>query len=677
MKMTSKLKKKTLICLVVLMLLLMHSSLHRKVSSQTKETTSSDPIEHIKVAVDPNMPPLQYVEGEDYLGFHIDILESVGDIYNIDISYVPMPVEKVVEAIEQKEVDAAIGINFLSELSENLIFTDSISTSSVGLIVENKHINSQEDVLELTDMVITLKRDSVEYQYLQNVRRVKYNTTSNIADAFQLLEQERGNALMGDRLVAQQLMEQYNLDNKYTFINSYIIPIEYAIVVGKDNYNLLTKFNDGIQQIKESGVYGEIYAHWFLDKELVAEKRLRQLLKVFIVFIMMAAILSIVGIRWNKQLKRQVDKKTQELQTMNENLAYQITETKNKNEMINQLLESSPRGLIIIEKNGIIASCNPTVVELIGLENNSTGRYYNEVPFIRQLLQEKIGDVIEKEVQFSGEEVNWQREDGKKYDIRYMVYPLRSYDRKVKGIIVSFEDITQEKKLREEWFEREKSRALNEIVAGISHEIRNPLTSIKTFVELLPKKFDNPQFRRDITTYVPKEVERVNQLIESLINYAKPRKPNKEIVDIKDLVEYNIRLFTPIIEQKGLKVTIDMEKNLKVNVDKAQMKQVMMNFFLNGIEAMEEIQQDRQLTLSIRGWRHQEHIYISIKDEGVGMTQKEIIHALNPFYTTKATGTGLGIPLSKQYIEDNDGQLTIESEKNVGTKLILRFEGRD
>lgn len=632
----------------------------------------------IKVAVDINMPPLQYKEYSRYKGFNIDILEAIAEFQALDIKYVPMALEKSITALEKGEVDAILGVSYLANLSESLIFTENILTSSVGLIAHNGEMLEREGSLELTDRLIALKRKTVEYQYLQNVRRVQYNTTSNQEDAFYLMMEGRADSLMGDKIITQYLLEKHGLEEKYQFISSYIIPIEYSIAVYKENYNLLFDLNSGIRQLKERGIYGEIYDEWFANQDLEAQKRLERLIKIFVFFLLAFSGIFILSIRWNKQLKSEVDKKTGELKKINEELQYQITETKNKNELINQILQSSPRGMVSVNKEGRFDSCNPRAIEIIGLKKNPIGYCYWEIPIFKKLLWDKIQEVTERGSQFLSEEMEWQEEGGRSYSIRYMVYPLRNYEQSITGVMISFEDNTAEKKIRAELFAREKNKALNEIVAGIAHEIRNPLTSIKTFVELIPEKLTNPNFQRDIISYVPKEVDRVNQLIENLIDYAKPKNPNKEVVDVNQLIEACSGLYKPVIEKKGFILELKVEENLKIEADKSQMKQVIINFIMNSIDAMEEGASETKdlLRLSLLGWRDEKWVYIEILDEGIGMEQEEIENALNPFYTTKMKGTGLGLTLAKQSIEENGGQLMIESKKNQGTKMTIIFEGR-
>ncbi|AKL93889.1 signal transduction histidine-protein kinase AtoS [Clostridium aceticum] len=657
---------------VYLMIMIALLFLNRVIVIASAENADEiEPQKTISIAVELNMPPLQYIENHQPTGFHIDLLNSIGELQNISIEYVPMSLEKSIKALEDGEVDGILGVNYLAGLSENFMFTEALLNSSVGLVAKN----SPE---ELTDMLIALKRNTVEYQYLQNVRRIQYHTTSNTIDAFNLMLGGRADAFIGDKVIAEYLLEKYALDSKYKVVSSYILPIEYSIAIDKESHSLLEELNSGLRQLKERGFYGEIYERWFVDEEFIMQKRLQQLMNIFIVFIILTMVVFIFSLRWNTGLRKEVSKKTTELQKINADLAYQVKETRNKSELIHQILQSSPRGMVTFDIEGNVTSYNPTAIEIIGIDENPMGKSYREVPLLQKLLEDKLQKVIEKHQQFLSEEVQWLREDGMNYHIRYIIYPLKNYEKLITGIMLSFEDNTIEKKIKAQLIEKEKAQALNTIVAGIAHEIRNPLTSIKTFVELIPEKLSNVNFQRDIVNYVPKEVERVDQLIENLIDYAKPKKPNKEMIDVQQLLETCCGLYKPIIKQKGLLLEIRAEKGLKIEADKGQIKQTIINFIINGIEAMEEVQSQKSppLVLRVKGWKKENNVHIEIIDEGIGMTQEEIMQTFNPFYTTKPKGTGLGLALSKQFLEENGGKLKIESEKNIGTKMMIIFEGR-
>lgn len=638
------------------------------------------------VAFDPHLPPFQFIDEGENKGFHIEIMDRIGHLEGLSIQYVPMNLEESIEELQKGTVDIILGVPYTASLHEDLDFTERYFTSSIGLIVPSgtKDING---IADLSNKVVALQRGTVEYEFLRNIRRVKYQVTDDQVTALNVLQMGRADAFVGNRFTAEYILKQQGIKDEYVFIDDYIVPMEYSMAVQKGNYQLLGTLNRGLQSIKNSGEYSTLYNEWFVDSQARLVNQLQNLIKIFVLILIVVVIIIWLGIRWNRQLQKEVDKKTNDLKIANQSLEYQVEQTKNNIQLKNQILDSSPRGIITTNRQGLITSVNPMAMAILSPSNVTLSMHYREVPLVQQLLSKKIETVFYNGNQYIGEEFTWQNRDGEKLFLRYYVYPLYTFEKEINGCILTFEDVTKEHKLREQLFFQEKNRALSQLVAGIAHEIRNPLTSIKTFVELIPHKFENETFRKEISTHVPKEINRLNQLIESLIDYAKPLKSKKELITVNDLIQSCLILFKRTITEKGFTLSIDVPEGLRIYGDSNQLKQVMINFILNSIDALEEKQKlqlegvtpsNRHLPLQLRisAAQSTQSITITVVDNGVGMTNEEILKATEPFYTTKAKGTGLGLALSNQYIQENDGELYIESEKNKGTAIKLHFPKR-
>ena len=212
--------------------------------------------------------------------------------------------------------------------------------------------------------------------------------------------------------------------------------------------------------------------------------------------------------------------------------------------------------------------------------------------------------------------------------------------------------------------------ALGNLVACVAHEIRNPLTAIKTFTELIPLKFDNPDFREKISIYVPREIERLNNIINDLLNYSHPRKSCGEIIYVKELVESTLVLFSERIKNKMIALDIAVEDDIIIFVDKQQMKQVVINIILNAIEAIENRE---DACLHIASYKEKNDVVLVVADNGVGIAATDVNRVFEPFFTTKNNGTGLGLFVSYQLVKENDGDIIIDSGEKCGTKVVMRF----
>ncbi len=225
-------------------------------------------------------------------------------------------------------------------------------------------------------------------------------------------------------------------------------------------------------------------------------------------------------------------------------------------------------------------------------------------------------------------------------------------------------------KINEELQRKDKMEALGKLVACIAHEIRTPLTSIKTFVELLPAKYDNPLFREKISQFVPQEVERLNDIVNDLLTYANPRKIERESIPLKRLIDNVMVFFSDTIAKQGLDLQVDIREDALVHVDSQQMKQVMINIFLNAIQAVETT--DNALlavTSSVKDGLQRLHI----SDNGAGIARENLKFIFEPFFSTKDGGTGLGLFVSYQLAKQNGVDIMIDSQAGIGTTVTLTF----
>ncbi|KGK88901.1 transporter substrate-binding domain-containing protein [Clostridium sp. HMP27] len=217
---------------------------------------------------------------------------------------------------------------------------------------------------------------------------------------------------------------------------------------------------------------------------------------------------------------------------------------------------------------------------------------------------------------------------------------------------------------------KDRMESLGILMAGIAHEIRNPLTSIKTYAELLPKKYDNPKFREMISKDIPYEIERLNSLINELLEYSKPKKAFKENVNIYEIIEKILALIGNKIQKESVKINIDIPKDVFVYADKNHLKQIIINLILNGIEAINK----EEKSINISSMESLGKTYLMIEDNGCGMDKEELNKIYDPFYTTKASGTGLGLFVCYQLMEENNGKIHVSSSKDEGTSFILEFK---
>lgn len=215
----------------------------------------------------------------------------------------------------------------------------------------------------------------------------------------------------------------------------------------------------------------------------------------------------------------------------------------------------------------------------------------------------------------------------------------------------------------------EKLASLGEATAGVAHEAKNALGFIATFAQMLLKTDDKPKLAKTHSEAFANETNRIKLILQGIQDYSKQTEQLMEVINIKELADETIVLVRD--QAKGKNVIIDnaAEEGVHITADRNRMKQVLLNLFMNAIEAMAS-----GGVLSISTERGGQDIAVKVADTGSGMTKETLRRIFEPFYTTKKQGTGLGLAIVKRIVEENNGRLTADSEPGKGTTFTLAFQ---
>ena len=219
--------------------------------------------------------------------------------------------------------------------------------------------------------------------------------------------------------------------------------------------------------------------------------------------------------------------------------------------------------------------------------------------------------------------------------------------------------------------------SLGLLTAGLAHEIRNPLVAIRTFTQLLPERYNDAEFREGFQGLALKEVDRICGLINDLLSFARPSRPNVAEENMNDVVDGIARILETEAKEKGVEITRDFGLNLpKVWIDREQMKQVFMNLILNAIQAMREggsIFISTRLISRDEAGHSGQFVQVEVRDTGIGIPAENLDHIFDPFFTSKDEGSGLGLSISHQIVQEHGGYVTVESKVDVGTTFFINL----
>lgn len=227
----------------------------------------------------------------------------------------------------------------------------------------------------------------------------------------------------------------------------------------------------------------------------------------------------------------------------------------------------------------------------------------------------------------------------------------------------------EELRLKEQLGRAEKLSALGEMIAGISHEIRNPLGIIRSSAELLKKKMAKIDPSNAIPDIIVEEATRLNNIITDFLGFAKPRTPNLSVCGIEDIIEKNLNFLASQLEEQGHRIERDYAPNLpKMAADADMMYQAFLNILINAMQSMP----DGGL-IRIKTGLTDESIIIIFEDEGPGIPEDILPKIWDPFFSTKEKGTGLGLGIVKNIIEAHKGKVRIANCPKYGTQVVVEL----
>jgi signal transduction histidine kinase/ABC-type amino acid transport substrate-binding protein len=614
--------------------------------------------EVLKIAGDNNYPPYEFVDEDgNYRGFNVDMMRGIAIELGIDIELIPMSWQEAMEALEKGEVDAVQGMTKSSIREKKFDFSEPLVTNSQAIFVL-KDTNYISDLKDLAGKKVSFQRGDVSYELGQDIENIKPYIMTNQEEAIDLLLQGEVDAFVGNRLTGIYYLQREENFDKVKIVGEPMHITEYCTSVQKGDKEVLDKINLGLDRIKKNGTYDKIYKKWFGETFVDKSRHLKRLLHISILFLLIISIVAFVNLYWNKKLKVKVDDRTRELAILNKELREQKHEIDKSNKLRGKILESILSGIVVFDGYDRIIEYNRAAEEILdrklSLEDKWTSldleKHYNLKGF--ELAKE--GKVITNNQIFLS--------DNRESYINYNFIPIGNPN---EGIILLLNDLTNIKKYQEMASYNDKMQALGQLSAGIAHEIRNPLTSINTFIDLIPYKIQDEKFRKELVIITKKEINRMNELITQLIDYTKPVSGKPTMFLLDEILKEVLILFSNQFSKKRINIVKDVERT-SVFADKNQIKQVLVNIILNSIEAVGE---DGEIHLSVL--RTDTKGIIKIEDNGCGISEEHMDKVFQPFFTLKPQGTGIGLAVTHKLVEENKGTISIDSKKDIGTRVII------
>ncbi|WP_147822231.1 two-component system sensor histidine kinase NtrB [Salidesulfovibrio onnuriiensis] len=332
----------------------------------------------------------------------------------------------------------------------------------------------------------------------------------------------------------------------------------------------------------------------------------------------------------------------------------------------NRLLDNMPDGLVNLSQDGQILAANGSAKKFLADPDEDApqelvGRYWDDFPFGSPEGDHKSGDF------------GWQQHDfhGRQLEILSVPFPEGDENAPELGLrLILLRDRTRIRSLEEDLNEARRLAAIGSLAAGVAHEVRNPLSSLRGFAQFFATKLKGQEPFESYATTMVQESDRLNRVVTDLLYLARPRELAPQKVELAEVADTLKKLMRFDMQHRKVEPHFDFEAP-SIWADPDALRQVLLNLIANSLDALSEDQEGGSIELLSRP----DHggVWVSVHDNGTGMAEDIRAQALEPFFTGKTTGTGLGLAIVHNIMRAHKGQVHIDSDPGQGTTIRLYF----
>lgn len=341
------------------------------------------------------------------------------------------------------------------------------------------------------------------------------------------------------------------------------------------------------------------------------------------------------------------------------------------------LLDQLVSGVLAADAGGLVTFFNREARRITGLPDLK-GTPISRVP---EILQGYWRNAVESGQEIRDCDLKMELAPDITVPVRLSAAPFRSATGDILGALLVFNDMTDMKALESTIRRADRLMSVGTLAAGMAHEIKNPLVSIKTFSQLLPERYDDPDFRQTFSALVGQEVSRIDGIVNQLLRFARPEHPRLLPLRLHEVLDRSVSLVQEQLKSRGLNWSLQLDASHGlIQGDSDLLHQVLVNFYLNAIDAMQE---GGVLTIKtcnvglsmIKDALSKNELWIKVDicDTGKGIPQDELPKIFDPFYTSKSEGTGLGLSVAYNIVKEHGGSIDVASDLEHGTHFSVFF----
>lgn len=331
------------------------------------------------------------------------------------------------------------------------------------------------------------------------------------------------------------------------------------------------------------------------------------------------------------------------------------------------LVENMPMGLVAIDPEEQIASFNQTAESMLGISADQA--FGNRLPEILPLSFQDFFNQLKTESGPINRELEASLNNERALPLEVIGTALTGEDGAALGWVILFRDLTEIQHLKKEIARSQRLASIGRLAAGVAHEIRNPLSSIKGFATYFKERYRDTPRDQQTAEIMIQEVERLDRVIGQLLEFARPMSIQKRATQLDVLIRHSMKMVEGDARQKGITLNVESDPRINtVQIDPDRIKQVLLNLYLNALEAMEG---GGELSVACHRVDTNQSIQITVSDTGPGIKPEDLPHLFDPYFTTKTSGTGLGLAIVHKIIESHKGEIQVKSRRGEGTTITM------
>jgi len=336
-----------------------------------------------------------------------------------------------------------------------------------------------------------------------------------------------------------------------------------------------------------------------------------------------------------------------------------------------KLLETMDNAVISVDNNGNIKTFNRKSEEIFGKKKEEVlNKNCQEVLNLNIKGKRLIKECLLEKKNIT-QEIVLEEKGLKKKILDINTSFLTDKSGEITGVVAVIRDVTEINNLNEEMARHKRLVALGKLSAGIAHEIRNPLSSIRGLAQFVYNSFSKIDERKEDLNTIIQEVDRLNKLVVQVLDFAKLKKPNLTRFSLNDLIRKITELFKIEIKDKQIKFNLELSPDIsQIQADEDQVRQILMNVIINAIQAIPK-EGEIKIKTEKATLRGEPAIKLIVEDSGIGIPEKDFNQIFDPFFSTKEKGSGLGLSIVYKLVEAHQGEIKVESKEGKGTKFVI------